>query len=155
MARTSLIVLLLVLAVVTSSAQSGSVKAIARGGYGYIGFEGEASGSISGEINLAAKGSAELMLVLKDVGGVTLDAQNEAIIFLKSVSRSTLMGNSLTVVGKGTFQGEEREVEVTLTDAKGKNEKDALKVRVLHNGRVEFEHSAKFAANIITITRGR
>lgn len=155
MARISWTVLLLVLAVVTSSAQSESVKAIARGGYGYVGFEGEASGSISGEISLAGKGTAELMVVLKDVGGITHDAQNEAIIFLKSVGKSSLVGNSLTVLGKGTFQGEDRQIEVTLTDSKAKNQKDGLRVRVLHNGRVEFEHSARVAADIITITRGR
>lgn len=155
MARVSWVALLFVLAIATSSAQSDSVKVKARGGYQYNGLEGEASGSISGEILLGKKPSAELMLVLKDVGGVTADAHNEAIIFLKSVSKQNSLGNTVTVTGKGTFQGEERVIEVTLTDAMRKNEKDLLTVKVFRFGRVEFQHTAKLDSNSITISRGR
>lgn len=154
MARVSWVVLLFVLAVAISSAQSETVRAIARGGYQYIGFEGKASGSIAGEIVLGNKPSAELMLVLKDIGGITADAQNEAIIFLKSVSKSNLLGNVLTVSGKGTFQGDEREIEFTLTDAKRKGEKDLLIVKVFRYGRVEFQHAAKLDSSSIKISRG-
>lgn len=155
MARFSWVVLLLALAVWTIAAQSGSVKATARGGFKYTGFEVEATGSISGEIDLSAKGTTELMIVLKDVGGITFEGQNEAIVFLKSVDRSKLSVNTLWVAGKGTFQGEARQIEVTLTDATARNGKDAFQVRVIRNGRVEFEHSAKLDPRTISIVRGR
>ncbi len=155
MARFSGVVLLLALAVWTIGAQLGPVKATARGGFKYTGFEVEAAGSISGEIDLGVKGTTDLMIVLKDVGGITFEGQNEAIVFLKSVDRSKLSGNTLWVAGKGTFQGEVRQIEVTLTDATARNEKDAFHVRVIRNGRVEFEHSAKLDPKAISIVRGR
>ena len=155
MARISWVVLLFVLAVVTSSAQTESVRAMARGGFQHYGFEGEATGSVSGEIVLGKKPSAELMIVLKDASGVTQDAQHEAIIFLKSISKSKLSGNILTVVGKGTFQGEDRDIEITMTDAMRKGEKDKLDVKVIRFGRAEFQYSANLDANSIKVSRGR
>jgi hypothetical protein len=153
MARIALIVLLLVVAIVSSSAQSGSIKAVARGGYKTIGTEGEATGSISGEIRLGAGAMAEIMFVLKDVGGATNDGQNEAIIHLKGIERSKMSGNKLVVTGMGFFQGEQRDVEITLVDSKKSNVSDEIRVRVLRAGRVEFDRSAKVPSNSISITR--
>lgn len=155
MARILWVVLLLVLAVWTSAAQSGQVTATARGGFKYTGIEGEATGSISGQVDLSVEGTTELMIVLKDIGGITFEGLNEAIVFLKSVDRSKLTVNTLWVVGKGTFQGEARQIEVTLIDATKRNEKDSFMVRVIKDGRIEFEHSAKLDPRAITIVRKR
>jgi hypothetical protein len=153
MARFASIVLLLVLAIVCSYAQTGDVKAIARGGYKFIGADGEATGAISGEIRLGVHPTAELMFVIKDVGGATRDGQNEAIIFLNGIERSSVIGNKMVVMGVGTFQGEKRSVEVTLVDAKNRFDKDQIRIRVLNGGRVEFDQTAKLDSGSISITR--
>jgi hypothetical protein len=153
MARFASIVLLLVLAIVSGYAQKGDVRAIARGGYRFIGADGEATGAISGEIRLGSNAKAEMMFVIKDVGGATRDGQSEAIIFLNGIARSSVSGNKIVVMGVGTFQGERRDVEVTLVDAKSKNERDQIRIRVLRAGHVEFDESAKLDSNSITITR--
>lgn len=153
MARIAWIVLLLAVAIVSSSAQTGSIRAIARGGYKTVGTEGEAAGSITGEIRLGANAIAEMMFVLKDIGGATVDGQNEAIIYLKGIERSKLSGNKLVVVGTGFYQGEQRDVEITLVDSKKSTVKDEFRVRVLRAGRVEFDRSAKLPSDAVSITR--
>jgi hypothetical protein len=154
MARTVWLVLLFAVAVSSGFAQKGSLLASARGGYRFSGTDGEAAGSISGEIRLAGSESkADVMFVLKDVGGATVDGQNEAIVFLKSVASSRLVGSKLVVLGKGTFQGEPRDVELTLVDSHNPNVADQIRVRVIHSGRVEFDHSAKLDSGMITIRK--
>jgi hypothetical protein len=153
MARLNWIVLLLALAAVSVSALGGSIRAIARGGFSYFGNDGEATGTISGEIRLGKTSSSDLMFVLKDLGGVTDDGQQEAIIFLNEISRSSLIGNKLVVTGTGTFQGEPRQVEITLIDAKKRTERDQVRIRVIRGSHIEFDHSAKLDASAITISK--
>jgi hypothetical protein len=153
MARITWIVLLLALAIVSGAAQTGSVKVSARGGFQLIGTDGEAAGSISGEIRLSANSAADIMFVLKDVGGATVDGQSEAIIFLKSIDHSKVVGNKMVLSGLGTFQGEQRTVEITIIDAQKRTDKDQIRVRVLRAGHVDFDRSARLDSSAIVITR--
>ncbi|MBC8063773.1 MAG: hypothetical protein H7Y17_03015 [Chlorobia bacterium] len=153
MARFTGTVLLLVLAIVCCSAQTGSFKAIARGGFQYLGNDGEATGAISGEIRSGKNSFADFMFVLKDPGGATRDGQGEAVVFLKSVSRSVLTGNRLVVTGRGTFQGATQEIEVTFIDGLRRSEIDQVRVRVLRSGQVLFDQSARLAFDAVTISR--
>ena len=153
MARITFVVPLLALAIGSVSAQSGSLKASARGGFNYLGNDGEAVGSVSGEIQLGKKPTADFMIVLKDPGGATTDGQGEAIIFLKGVRQSKVTGSKVMVIGPGTFQGVPCEIEITIIDAKRRNEKDQIRVRVLRSSTGPFDHTAKLPATAITIGR--
>lgn len=153
MVRISLVVPLLAFAIGIHASQANSTKVVARGGYQFVGVEGDAAGSISGEIFTNPKKKTDLMIVLKDVGGITFERQNEAIIFLKSVTKHSLRNNVLIIAGKGTFQGEEREIELTLIDSGKVKEPDQFRVRVWNNRRVELDHSAKLDSTAITISR--
>lgn len=154
MARTYAIVLLFALAVTIGIAQSGNLSAVARGGYRFSGTAGEGTGSLSGEIRLAGRDSkADLMFVLKDAGDATVDGQNEAIVFLTGVTTSKLVGNKLVVVGKGTFQGENRVVEMTLVDTRSSKVADQFRVRVFNGGMVVFDHFAKLDSGTISIRK--
>lgn len=119
-----------------------------------MGADGDGAGSISGEIRIAGKQrTADVMFVLKDVGGATVDGQSEAIVFLTSVVKSEVVGNKLVVIGKGTFQGEPRDVEMTLVDSHKPSVADQIRVRVLRGGHVEFDHSAKLESGVISIKK--
>jgi hypothetical protein len=155
MARFAFNVLLFALVTASGFAQSGSVTATAQGGFRYIGFEGEAAGSISGDLRLGKESRVDFMLVLKDVGGATKDGQNEAIIFMTSVESFKSSNGALTVIGKGTYQGESRTVELTLIDSNSKRVKDQFKVRVLKGAMVLFEKSEKVDPASIVIKRQR
>ena len=151
MARKFSVVLLLALAVVFSSAQSGTVTAQARGGFEFSGNDGKATGTIVGEIKLGTKPSADLMIVVKDTGGATKDGLEEAIIFLKSVEKSTSKGNLTMVTGKGTFQGNARTIEIQILDGKRAGEKDSVRIRVLQGKFVDFDKSVTMDGKAITV----
>lgn len=152
MARATLIVPLIAVAVTSGFAQSGSLSASARGGYSFVGSDGQGAGSISGNIRISgALRKADIMFVLKDVGGATLDGQSEVIVFLSSISKSIFVGNKLVVTGTGTFQGESREVEMTFVDSKSPKTADQIRIRVIRSGWVEFDHSAKLDSSTIKI----
>lgn len=153
MARFTWTVLLFALAIVCSSAQTGSFKAVARGGFQYIGNDSEATGAISGEVRTGKNSFADFMFVLKDNGGATTDGQGEAIVFLKSVKRSVLSGNRLVVAGAGTYQGATHDIEVTFVDGRRRSETDQVRVRVVQNGHVLFDQSVKLAFDAVTISR--
>ncbi len=153
MARTLWIVLLLVLAISLVIAQTGSVSAVARGGFQYFGNDGEAAGSISGRIRLGTNSSADMMFILKDPGGISADGSGEAVIFLKTVEKSKVTGNKMVVTGMGFFQGEQGDVEITLIDSINPKVKDQIRVRFLRAGHALFDHSAKLDRQAITITR--
>lgn len=155
MARFALNVLLFALVTAAGFAQTGSVTATAQGGFRYVGFEGEAAGSISGEVRLGKDPRADFMLILKDVGGATRDGQNEAVIFLTSVETFKSSNGALTVTGRGTYQGESRMVELTLVDSNSKRVKDQFRVRVLNGAMVLFDKSEKVDPASIVIKRHR
>lgn len=154
MARKVSIVLLFALATVLGFAQSGSVTASVRGGFDFLGNDGKGSGTIVGEIKLGSKPTADIMFVVKDTGGATREGLEEAIVFLKSVVKHTLKGNVLTVVGQGTYQGDARTVELTITDSHKANVRDTVRIRVLKGSYVEYDHSASLDAKAITVTKG-
>lgn len=153
MTRIMWIVSLIALAIGSVSAQSGSVRALARGGFSFIGNDGEALGTVSGTVQLGKNASADLMFVLKDAGGSMEQIPGEAIVFLLGVERSKVSGNRLTVWGPGTFQGEKTEIELTIVDATRKTAKDQVRIRVLRGKRVAFDHTASLDASAIQIIR--
>ncbi|MCC7230724.1 MAG: hypothetical protein IT203_10055 [Fimbriimonadaceae bacterium] len=154
MARKASIVLLFALVSFLGIAQGGSVTASVRGGFEFLGNDGKGSGTIVGEIKLGSKPTADIMFVVKDTGGATREGLEEAIIFLKSVAKHTLKGNVMTVVGLGTYQGDSRTVELTITDSQKANIRDTVRVRVLKGSFVEYDHTASLDAKAVTVTKG-
>jgi hypothetical protein len=153
MARISLAVLLFALAIVASAFQAGIVQATARGGFEFSKNGGKGASTISGTLRLGAKPVVDLMFVAKNDLGVTLDGHEEAVILMTAVTKSAVKSNQIVITGTGTFQGEGRMIEITLIDAVRRGDSDAVRVRVLNNGFVEFDQSSKLQTGAITFKR--
>lgn len=153
MARISFAVLLFALAVIASAFQVETIQATARGGFEFSKNGGKGASTISGTLRLGAKPTVDLMFVAKNDLGVTLDGHEEAVILMTAVSKSSVKSNQVVVTGTGTYQGEPRTIEITLTDAVRRGESDAVRVRVLNNGFVEFDQASKLQTGSITIKR--